>query len=114
MKPLVIASAVSLIASASPAAAQPAATTAAGAKDEICKKELVLDQSGKGVEWGRVCIDRATLEARERRQREIERSRQYLNGVNGPIPNSDFGPQNYSAPPPVSFPVYVAPPNPSR
>jgi hypothetical protein len=107
MNPLVLATAMSLL-----AAAQPATATAARANEEVCKKELVPDQGGRSVVWGRVCIDRATLEAQERQQREIERSRQYLNGVNGPIPNSEFGPTNYV--PPISVPAYYAPPNPTR
>jgi hypothetical protein len=105
MYPLVLAAGISLFAAAAPA-------TAACANEVVCKKELVPDTSGRSVVWGRVCIDRATLEARERQQREIERSRQYLNGVNGPVPNSEFGPTNYV--PSVSIPAYVAPPNPSR
>jgi hypothetical protein len=116
MKPFVIASAVSLIASASPAAAAAQApasqpTGAADPKEVICKTEQVPSLEWSYVER-QVCRTRAQWEARER---ILEANSRVGRGTTpGPDPGtSSFwpsGPGSYT--PPIPVPAYYAPPNP--
>ena len=115
MKPFALASAVTLLASASPAAAHaPAATqTSAPSEAQAADPDQVVcraPQSATMIETRverRTCLPRAVWKELERRQSDNDRWK----WANGPDPNGSIAGPNYVPPPPAfQMPTFTGPP----